>query len=418
MNIRVAYYLPRLTGGADICQQIQIAEGLRIKGHLLTYFAPLDLYDTVQTENLQSPSVIRRTWTNSILFGLVQRFTWRVQQSLGIPYLNVFSNWCVYDACMQCLPGYDLVQERNGLYKAGVAGACRRLGIPYILFFDADDIFELDYLGEPLKGILRWRAKSIIRFTLDTASRIITVSDATKNRLISVWRIPAEKIVVFPNSVDIHLFKPDVENRKRIRALFGFGNDPLIIFVGNFYQWHDVATLIKAIPIAAKVHPNLHVLLVGDGKRRGEMEQLVKTLGLESIVTFTGMIPKNDVPAYLNAADIAVSPYPKMDEPWWGSSMKLFEYLATGIAVVASNIGYQVSEVIEDGVNGTLVAPEDPKTLGETLIKLIDDPKLRRRLGSCARADAAQKYSLDSYLERLCSLYKLILAEHLQRQPL
>lgn len=81
-----------------------------------------------------------------------------------------------------------MVQERNGLYKMGVAMACKHLKLPYILFFDADDIFEQDLMDQPIRGLLRWRAKRIIQYSMKVADGIITVSEATKTRLVNIWR--------------------------------------------------------------------------------------------------------------------------------------------------------------------------------------------------------------------------------------
>jgi glycosyltransferase involved in cell wall biosynthesis len=100
-----------------------------------------------------------------------------------------------------------------------------------------------------------------------------------------------------------------------------------------------------------------------------------------------------------------------MEEAWWGSSMKLFEYLASGSSIIASNIGEQVSEVIQDGVNGLLVEPGDAAALASALMKLIINPGLRSRLGQRAREDAVMKYSWDQYLTRLESVYEEIIRE-------
>jgi glycosyltransferase involved in cell wall biosynthesis len=413
-SLRIAYCLPKITGGADLLQQMQIAAGLQARGHALTFVAPRDLAETVCTKDLQIPTLASRTWSKTAWFNVARKITWRVQQWIGLPYLNVFSNYSLYDACLQCLPGHDLVQERNGLYKMGVAMACKRLGLPYILFFDADDIFELDFLGEPITGILRWRAKQIIQYTLTAANGIITVSEATKTRLVNVWQIPREKIVVFPNGVDVLRHWPYPEERAETRASLGLGDRPAIMYVGSFYLWHDVETLLDAFAQVLTEYPDARLLLVGDGKRRQEMMQHATELGIENCVQFTGMRPHAEIPHLVSAADVAVAPYPKMEHAWWGSSMKLFEYMASGVAIVASNVGQQVTEVIQDGTNGLLVAPGDAFAMAAALKVLIGDPCLRSRLGQQAREDAVRKYSWEHYLSRLECVYEAVI----NRQPI
>lgn len=404
-SLRIAFCLPKLTGGADLLQQMQIATGLQARGHALTFIAPRDLSETVCTKDLQVPTLASRTWSRKAWFNIARKVTWRTQQWVGIPYLNVFSNYCLLDACLQCLPGHDLVHERNGLYKMGVAMACKQLKLPYVLFYDADDIFELDFLGKPLTGILRWRAKQIIQYTLSVANFIICVSKATKTRLVNVWHVPSNKIAVFPNGVDVHLYRPYPEKRVETRASLGLGSQPVVIYVGSFNRWHDVATLLDAFVQVLSIFPDGRLLLIGDGKKRQAMVQHVADLGIEYAVKFTGRLTHSEIPCLVSAADVAVAPYPKMEEAWWGSSMKLFEYLASGIAVVASDIGEQVCEVIQHGINGLLAEPEDASALATALIKLIGDPTLRSQLGQRARDDAVMKYSWEHYLSRLESLY-------------
>jgi glycosyltransferase involved in cell wall biosynthesis len=410
-ELQIAFCLPKLTGGADLLQQMRIATGLQARGHTLTFIAPRDLSETICTRDIQSATIAPRTWSNRAWFNLASRVTWRLQQLVGVPYLNVFSNYCLYDACLQCLPGHDVVHERNGLYKMGVAMACKKLGLPYLLFFDADDLFELDFLGTPITGILRWRAKQIIRYTLSVADGIICVSQATRLRLINVWHVPSEKIAVFPNGVDVDLYKPYPDKRRDIRASLGLSDQPVVIYVGSFYRWHDVATLLDAFVQVLPIFPNAILLLIGDGENRLAMEKYAHELGIEHAVKFTGRLAHSEIPYLINAADIAVSPYPKMEEAWWGSSMKLFEYLASGSSIIASNIGEQVSEVIQDGVNGLLVEPGDAAALASALMKLIINPGLRSRLGQRAREDAVMKYSWDQYLTRLESVYEEIIRE-------
>ena len=221
-----------------------------------------------------------------------------------MPYMNVFSNYCLFDACLQCFPGHDIVHERNGLYKMGVAMACKRLKLPYILFFDADDLFELDYLGKPVTGILRWRAKQIIEYTLKTADMIICVSQVSKTRLINVWHVPPEKVEVFPNCVDVDRYRPYPERRMEIRDELGLGDRPVIIYVGSFYRWHDVSTLLNAFCRVLSLQPDAFLLLVGNGDMRQALEKLASDLRIEHAVKFTGRVPHPEIPYLLGAADI------------------------------------------------------------------------------------------------------------------
>ena len=130
-------------------------------------------------------------------------------------------------------------------------------------------------------------------------------------------------------------------------------------------------------------------MLVGEGELYSKTFQYATDLGISQSVKFIGFQPHSEIPYILNAADIAVAPYHKVEnEIFLGSPMKLFEYMASEVATVASNIG-QISEVINDGVNGLLVPPEDPHALASALRTLIENPRLRSQLGQQARKDRA-----------------------------
>jgi glycosyltransferase involved in cell wall biosynthesis len=326
-----------------------------------------------------------------------------------VPYLSLFSNYHLYDSCLQCLPGHDVVYERNGLYRYGVAMASKRLGLPYVLYFEADDILEHDVMGKPITGLLRWRAKKAMLYNLNAADCIICVSEPGKTHLINKWGVPAEKVVVFPNVADVQRFHPDLEARSAVRASFGLDAHPLVIFVGNFYEWHDVATLLGAFAQTLEAYPEARLLLVGDGSRRPAMMERATDLGIGHAVQFTGMVPHSEVPGLMAAADVAVVPYPPMETELWLSPLKLFEYMASGTAVIASNVG-QLTDVIQDGHTGLLVPPGDVPTMAATLQRLIGDPALCLQLGQRAREDAVQKHSWDHYLSRLERVFATVIA--------
>ncbi|MDL1909445.1 glycosyltransferase family 4 protein [Chloroflexi bacterium CFX6] len=380
-------------------QQKYIAEGLRGRGRSVTWVAPQGLGD-VCVSDANAAYLAPRTWSASSWFDLLGKAVWKIQQSLRIPYLNYFSNLRRYDACLRVLPGHDVVFERNALYNSGAAMACEKLRLPYVMFFDADQIAELDFMGKPLKGLLRWRAKRLLRYNLRVARRIICVSEIAKDHLMKTWNAPADKLVVLPNAVDVERFKPDPELGAQTRASLSLTTHPLLVFVGSFYQWHDVVALLKAFALVSKTHSEARLLLVGDGAERERMMRISVDLGLEGAAQFTGFVTHAEVVRYVNAADIAVVPVPSMKQEMWLSPMKLFEYMASGKAIVASAMG-QIKDVIRDGENGLLVPAGDEAALAGALERLIVDVALRVRLGRQAREDAVKDHSWEGYLSRL-----------------
>jgi glycosyltransferase involved in cell wall biosynthesis len=278
--------------------------------------------------------------------------------------------------------------------------ACKHLKLPYLLYVEADEILEYEYMGTPITGILRWRAEKLFKYNLNAADCIICVSEQLKAHLIKSWKVSGEKIFVFPNGVDTNQFRSYPDEKIVVRKSLEMIPNRLILFVGNFYEWHDVATLIDAFEQVLKSHPDSRLVLVGDGTMRKAMEERVANLEIEYAVHFTGLLPHAEVPYYMAAADIAVVPYPAIKHDLWLSPLKLFEYMASGIAIIASATG-QILEVAKDNENCLLVPPGDVQALVIALKRLLDDRGLRESLGSQARQDAQQFHTWEKYIIRL-----------------
>jgi glycosyltransferase involved in cell wall biosynthesis len=387
---------------ADATYIIQnyIAKGLKARDHSIMFFGSYPPAPVVVTQDLEDITAAARTWSSTPVFNVASALVWRCQRILGVPYLNVFADVRILDAGLRCFPQYDLVYERNGLYRSGVARACKRLGIPYMLYCEADDIFEHDVMGKPIEGLLRWRARRTAKYNLAAADCVVCVSEQLRARLSSQWGVPAERIIVLPNAADVNQFKPDPALRQRVRGALGIEKGPLIVFVGNFYLWHDVTTLLGAFAEVLKGYPDARLLLVGDGAQRAAMMDQAKMRGIAGAVMFKGMVAHSEVPGFLSAADIAVVPYPVLEQDVWLSPLKLFEYMASGIAIVATGVG-QVTEIVTDGETGLIVPPGDSASMARAVMRLLDDEELRLHCGDMARKRALERHSWDLYCSRL-----------------
>ena len=347
-------------------------------------------------------------FSSSFLFTLPESILRRIQSEFNLPYLGIFDSLRFCDACLKNLDGVQIIHERHSLFGVGGALANKRLKLPFVLFFDADPIFELDYIGRPLKGLQRRAAIWGCRLTLQAASAVVCVSEIAKNHLVQHWDLPGEKIHVFPNATDVELFyKP--HNRQKIRQQLGLDKHKIVMFTGRFNHWHGIGLLVDAFSKVAPVAPQAHLVLVGDGTIRSEIEAQVKAASLTDRVTFTGQVNYLQAPDYMAAADILVAPYPK--EPpggFWGSPTKIFDYMASGQAMVASAAG-QIAEIIQDHHTGLLSIPGDASDLAEKILELLNAPSLAKTLGQNARSAAIQHYSWESYIQRLEALYASLL---------
>jgi glycosyltransferase involved in cell wall biosynthesis len=221
-----------------------------------------------------------------------------------------------------------------------------------------------------------------------TASLVVVVSERVADEVRAM--APAARVLVSPNAVDTSAFEvaSNVRRSER-RRLEVPDNDVLVGFVGRFYVWHGVDILAEAATRFLKERPNARLLLIGDGPCRESALRKLAPWG--NRVVAPGMAPHDQIPALMAACDVLVAPHAPI-EGFVGSPMKLFEYLASGRAVIASRLE-QLAEVLTEGETGLLVTPGDVDELVDAVIRLVDDPELRARLGHAGRQEAFAKHT-------------------------
>jgi glycosyltransferase involved in cell wall biosynthesis len=215
-----------------------------------------------------------------------------------------------------------------------------------------------------------------------------------------------DRVAVIPDGVRLD---PDDEVRLKPGTIASgdVHRRPVVAYAGHLYAWKGVDLLLRAL---AQV-PEVDASIVGGHEREPDlarMRSLASTLGLEARVTFTGQVRPPEVPARLAAADILVLPNPASAISTHATSpLKLFEYMAAGRAIVASDLP-SIREVLTDERTALLVPPGDPAAMAVAIRRLASDAALGARLGAAARAEVAQ-YSWSRRAERLETLFRQVL---------
>jgi glycosyltransferase involved in cell wall biosynthesis len=209
------------------------------------------------------------------------------------------------------------------------------------------------------------------RRVLDAVDLAVAVSDEVANKIRST--APRARCVVVENGAEVERFRVLPRRGTARRSLGLPPAAPLVCFVGALRPWHGVDVAIDAIART----PHLHLVIVGDGPVRPDLERSAELLGVAHRVHFLGHCDHSTVAAALAAADAAVAPYPALDT-FSFSPLKLYEYLAAGVPVVASAIG-QIPQALGDGRWGTLVPPGDSAALAAALSRVIGEPEARVR---------------------------------------
>lgn len=304
----------------------------------------------------------------------------------------------------------DFIYHRYTGYTFFVAKIAKELRIPLILEFNGFGTWVMKYWGKSRnffkefvkKYLLANIVKKIESYTLRNAFLIVAVSEPLKMGLLRMG-IPEERIVVNPNGVDLEKFNPEVMKSrkcKRLKQDLGIdGNKVVIGFCGTFGPWHGIPQLTEAIGrISSERISNIRFLLIGEGPLKSEME---RQIGDCENVKFTGEVPYSEIQYYLAICDVLVSPHnPQINgREFFGSPTKLFEYMAMGKGIVASNLG-QIGDILKDGESAVLVEPGLVGGLVDGMLKLVKNEDLRERLGGHAREIAAN-YTWEKNVKRL-----------------
>ena len=295
----------------------------------------------------------------------------------------------------------DLVYQRYSLGSLAGLELAERLGVPLVQEFNGSEIWVERNWGS---GGLRLEARfaAVERRNLLDASLIVVVSDVLKQQLVAD-RIPAERILVNPNGVD-------VERLERFRARepadwrreLGRQDAATVGFIGTFGLWHGVKVLPAMIEALHERRPDARWVVIGDGGLRGEVERELDERGVAGLVEITGLVDHDHALALLAGCDVCVSPHvPNPDgTPFFGSPTKLFEYMGLAKPIVASALE-QIGEVIEHERTGLLSPPGDAIAAAEQVHRLLGDPELRASLGRAALEEARETYSWAAHTRRI-----------------
>jgi len=236
-------------------------------------------------------------------------------------------------------------------------------------------------------------------------SKIIAVSHDLKNSLVECENISPGKIIVIPNGIDLDLFQDysqEIVNKKR--SEMGLNPDDFII--GNIARLapiKDHKHLIKAFKIVLREVHNAKLIIVGNGPLREELFDYSNNLGLSKKIFFLG--ERKDIPELLATLDVFV-----LSSQNEGISLTLLEAMAAKRPVVATTVGGN-KEIVEDGITGYLVPPENSEKLAKAIVNVAANSKAALQMGIFARERVRQKYSLEKMVERYREVYEKCLAE-------
>lgn len=224
---------------------------------------------------------------------------------------------------------------------------------------------------------------------------------------IAARGIPAERITVIPNAVDIDSFPERREYDPALASQLGLLNKPVIGFIGSFYAYEGLSLLLDAVPLIKRELPDLRVLLVGGGPQEANLRQQAEALG--DTVVFTGRVPHTEVQSYYDLVDILTYPRLAMRLTDLVTPLKPLEAMAQRHLVVASDVGGH-KELIRDGENGRLFAAGDPEQLAKAVTELFAQRDQWARYHDVGRRYVEQERNWSNSVANYQAIYDGLLA--------
>ena len=250
----------------------------------------------------------------------------------------------------------------------------------------------------------RSRRSRILRQIQRRSNIVLTNAKSIRDGLIADEAFKPEQVRVVYNGVDLEKFRSAKRNREELFP--ELGANKLVVLVGNMHS--DVKghpTLIASAPQILQRFPDTRFVLVGDGELRPQFDELARKSGVDGSFLFLGR--RSDVPEILAACDVAI--LPSLAE---GMPNAVLEYLAAGLPTIATAVGGNV-EVIEDGISGLLISPQNSEELSAAVCRLLEDETLSARIGRAGQVLVREKFSFERLIEEVDKLY----SELLDRPP-
>jgi len=318
---------------------------------------------------------------------------------------NIVFSEKVYEEILERRDGFEFLYQRYSLDDYTGALLSKKLNLPFILEYNGSDVWVAKHWGTPL--LFEKSAEKIEIANLKAADLIVVVSKPLRDELLRRG-IESGKILVNPNGVDEMKYCPEIDG-KPTRDRYHLGNKTVIGFIGTFGRWHGAEVLAKAVKDVITEKKEVHFLFIGDGIMLPEVKDIIEKDDMSEYVTYTGLIEQESAPQYLAACDILVSPHVLTPDgsPFFGSPTKLFEYMAMGKAIVASDLD-QIGEVLEHGKTAWMVRPGDVVDLAGGIVVLAGSEKLRTELGRNARKEVVEKYTWTEHVGKIVAALKVV----------
>lgn len=268
----------------------------------------------------------------------------------------------------------DIIHAHSPVLNALPAiKVARKLGIPVV--YEIRAFWEdaaVDH-GSTHEGSLRYRAtRALETHAIRQVDHVFTICEGLRADIVARG-IPAEKVTVIPNAVDVESFQLASPPEAQLQQKWGLDGKTVIGFIGSFYAYEGLDLLLDSFPMILEKAPETRLLLVGGGPQESNLKRQAQALGISDKVIFTGRVPHKEVNRYYDLIDVLAYPRHSMRLTELVTPLKPLEAMAQGKLFVASDVGGH-QELINHRHNGILFQAGNPGALATSIQELISSP--------------------------------------------
>ncbi|MDM4018852.1 glycosyltransferase [Roseiconus lacunae] len=303
-----------------------------------------------------------------------------------------FDHWALrsYGRAIEMLDP-DIVLAQYGMTGAWLAPLCNERGVPLVTHFHGIDATSVKLLSE-------WGDRYRVGF--ETASAIIAVSRQMREDLINLGA-PAEKVAVCPYGVSLDQFR-DSDSAT---------NEPVVLAVGRLVEKKSPVRTIEAFSIAAKLHPNARLKIIGDGPLLDDCINAANRLDLSDRIEFTGALPHDQIAREMSKARLFVQHSMRApDGDCEGTPVAIIEASASALPIVATRHA-GIPDVVQHDVAGIIVEEGDVEGMARGINKLLSDSTAAAEMGKRGRERVRRYYSETASIARLSTVLQRVVEE-------
>ncbi len=314
--------------------------------------------------------------------------TWLYPAPNRLPYERIlnYSSFFI-SACLRglMLSKFDIIVGTSPQLLCALAGwiISRNMRRPFI--FEVRDIWPESLLasgiGRENSQLIR-TLKRIAVFLYKRSEKIVVVTEAFKSELVRKYNVPESKIEIIENGIETDIFRP-MQDVQLIRKKFGFDNKFVVSYIGTIGYAHGLDIVIRAAKILKDKIPDLYFVLLGEGVQKERLKAEVYSEKLDNVFILDQVL-RDKIPAFINASDVCLVSLRKSELFKTVIPSKMLEFMACGKPLILAVDG-QARRIMESAEAGIYIEPENHDELINAVVKMYNEPYLRRKYGENGR---------------------------------